>query len=461
MPVNSRDQIKYSTIVNDINEINTSLNGSGEPLSFLGSPNTLRKIYSEIYGLRKILGEPNRRKNCQKFNGNDILLTGTFSTSGITITGSGTQFLSELSQGDLIRSHIGEYREIANVISDTSAELYESFSVNVPAGTQLYRLQFLSERLEEFQNSNVSLGYCNPIISVYQSFPKILRLERNSIVKVNKKMIVTDSLLTIDFNLTTNVFSSDGVTPIASNSETQNKHLYVLLTDSGQLQAMIIPDSEMAGSSHSYVSNPKLLIDYYSNTPQIFSIQKNGYYKNNKRVIATIRLNSSNEIEFFYCLGNGHRFKDVENIPIGNIFTETRWKREHPSCYIPDGSTVTNMSTEAPVLFRILSTNILPNWNDRFGRNIITSSGRNIRDTQEDAFQGHYHSIVHNPLINHNYGVQVWGYGNYGSHYLQGAGNSINNFVTNAVNDGVNGVPRIANETRPKNFALMYQIVRG
>jgi len=461
MPVNSRDQIKYSTIVNDTNEINTSLNGSGEPLSFLSSPNTLRKIYSEIYGLRKVLGEPNRRKNCQKFNGNDILLTGTFSTSGTTITGAGTQFLSELSQGDLIRSHLGEYREVASVSSNTTAELYESFSVNVPSGTQLYRLQFLSERLEEFQNNITILGYCNPIISVYQGSQKVLRLERNSVVKVNNKMIITNSLLTIDFNLTTHIFSSDGTNPIASNAETQNKHLYILLTELGQLQAMIIPDIEMAGSSHSYLSNPKLLTDYYSNTPQIFSIQKNGYYKNNKRIIATIRLNASNEIEFFYSLGNGHRFKDVENIQIGNIFTETRWKREHPACYIPDGSTVTNMSTEAPVLFRILSTNILPDWDDRFGRNIILSSGRNIRDIQEDAFQGHFHSIVHNPLINHAFGSTIWGYGNYGSHYLQGAGNNLNNYVINPYSDGLNGTPRTAGETRPKNFALMYQIVRG
>jgi len=456
MPVNSRDQIKFSTIVNDINEINTSLNGSGEPLSFLSIPNTLRKIYSEIYGLRKVLGEPNRRKNSQKFNGSDILLTGTFSTSEITITGSGTKFLSELSQGDLIRSHIGEYREVANVLSDTSAELYESFSVNVPAGTQLYRLQFLSERLEEFQNSNISLGYCNPIISVYQSSTKVLRLERNSTVKVNKKMIATDSLLTIDFNSTTNIFKDDGVTPITSITETQGKHLYVLLTESGQLHAMIIPNSEMAGSSHSYLSNPRLLIDYYSNTPQIFSIQKNGYYKNNKRIIATIRIDNSNNIEFFYCLGNGHRFKDVENISIGNIFTETRWKREHPSCYIPDGSTVTNMSTEAPVLHRILSTNVLPNWNDRFGRNIVTSSGRSIRGTQEDAFQLHSHVFLHyqytsvipnkvpgNPLILiHSYNVRD------------------PNIIGEPIPD-LFGAPRYDNETRPKNFALMYQIVRG
>jgi hypothetical protein len=119
------------------------------------------------------------------------------------------------------------------------------------------------------------------------------------------------------------------------------------------------------------------------------------------------------------------------------------------------------MSTEAPVLYRILSTNVLPNWNNRFGRNIITSSGRNIRDLQEDAFQGHWHSIVHNPLIHHTFSNTTWAYGNYGSSYIQEVGNTFNNFVVGAHSDGVNGVPRTADETRPKNFALMYQIVRG
>jgi hypothetical protein len=119
------------------------------------------------------------------------------------------------------------------------------------------------------------------------------------------------------------------------------------------------------------------------------------------------------------------------------------------------------MSTEAPVLYRILSTNVLPNWNDRFGRNIITSSGRNIRDLQEDAFQGHWHSMAHTPLINQAYSVTQWQYGNWGSHWMQGAGNTLDNFVRHPTNNGINGTPRTADETRPKNFALMYQIVRG
>ena len=99
-------------------------------------------------------------------------------------------------------------------------------------------------------------------------------------------------------------------------------------------------------------------------------------------------MNASNQIEFVYELGLAHRFMDTQHLAVGQKFTELRWKREHPSCYVPDGSTITNMNLEAPELFRILGTNILPDWTDRFARNISPNSTRSLRDTQEDAIQG-------------------------------------------------------------------------
>jgi hypothetical protein len=304
---------------------------------------------------------------------------------------------------------------------------------------------------------NIQRGLVQGRMEVQNATPTILRLRRNNVYEVDGNFIKLNGNLTLDFSSLTNIFRSDGTTPITATSETQNKHLYVLITNNGSLHAMVIPDSEMSGSVHTYLANPKLLQDFYSDSPVIFDLTKNGYYKNSKRIIGTIRLNSSNQIEFFYELGFGNRFLDVQNISIGNIFTETRWKREHPSCYVPDGSTVTNMATEAPVLHRILGGNVLPDWRDRFGRNIDLNGARAIRDLQEDAFQGHRMSPL-SPQTQFygaggvdNISTPIGGAYGFGTIYATGG----------PISDGTNGTPRIANETRGKNYARSEQIVRG
>jgi hypothetical protein len=305
----------------------------------------------------------------------------------------------------------------------------------------------LGESFKGFQMGILQVGSSNTI----------LRLPRGNIYEVKNKYIQIPSSIDLDFSALVNIFRVDGTTQIAASSEIQNKHMYLLLSDTGVLSAMIIPNADLPGSSHSYAVNPSLCKDFYSGSPTIWNPDENGFYKGNKRIIATLRIGSSNQIEFFYELGFGNRFLDVQNISIGNIFTETRWKREHPSCYVPDGSTVTNMATEAPVLHRILGGNILPDWRDRFGRNIDLNGARAIRDLQEDAFQGHRMS----PLSPQTQFYGVGGEQNFSSP-TGGGGPWASMYSTGGpISDGTNGTPRIANETRGKNYARSEQIVRG
>lgn len=330
-----------------------------------------------------------------------------------------------------------------------------------PADGDLFNSEFLRsyENHNEHYNFavaqlNIQKGLVIGRLENYNASPTILRIRRNNVYEVSGNILKLNSELTIGFSSLTNIFRVDGTTPITATSETQNKHLYVLLTPDGSLHAMIVPDSEMAGSSHSYLSNPRLLQDFYSASPTVFDPAKNGYYKGTKRIIGTIRLNASNQIEFWYALGHGQRFMDTQDIAIGNKFVETRWKREHPSCYVPDGSTVAAMATEAPVLHRILGSTTLPSWMDRFPRNIdniAVGVGRSIRDIQEDALQGFLMRI-------NNVTTDAATSGGATGFWRQISGSRDTSSI---ITDGVNGTPRIASETRGKNFAESIQIVRG
>lgn len=64
--------------------------------------------------------------------------TGTFATSGTTITGSGTSFTTELKPGAWIPSLTqNELRQVASIKNDTTAYLINGFSVDIAAGTAL------------------------------------------------------------------------------------------------------------------------------------------------------------------------------------------------------------------------------------------------------------------------------------------------------------------------------------
>lgn len=302
-------------------------------------------------------------------------------------------------------------------------------------------------------------GFVLGRLNYYNATPTIIRVPKWNLYEVGKKMVRIESELTLDFSTTSNIYKNDGTTPIVGTSETQSKHLYLRLSDTGSLDAMIIPDLDLDLGSHTYLANPKLVKDALSASPAIFDISKNGYYKNSKRIIATLMLNASNQIEFVYELGFGHRYMDIERYGVSEVYKETRWLREHPNCLVADGSTLTNMSTEYPQLYKYLGTNILPNWIDRVPRGIAIGGSRAIRDTQEDAFQG--------------FSIEIFDANNSGGVYNAGGG-AANQSLTyayeanltkllrgNVISDGTNGTPRTSNETRMKNFAVSIQLVRG
>ncbi|MBK8397419.1 MAG: hypothetical protein IPL26_19570 [Leptospiraceae bacterium] len=330
---------------------------------------------------------------------------------------------------------------------------------STPADGNLFEAEFLAaySNLQNLYNFALSqLGSQSgliqgPLRNVSAS-PTIIKAARNNVYEVDGNVIRLNGDLSLNFSSLTNIFRNDGITPIAATSETQNKQMYIKMTTTGSLHAMIIPDSEMEGSSHVYANNPELCKDYYAASPVIWTPAKNGYYKNGKRLIGVCRLDGSNNIQYLYELGIGHRFLDVQHIPIGGKFTEWRWKREHPACYVPDGSVIATLATDAPDLHRILGSTTLPDWRDRFGRNIDLAGARSIRDTQEDAFQGHWHELATYISDNVRGG---------GSNSLFFFNNTENNKVRNAITDTVNGTPRTASETRPRNFAELVQIVRG
>jgi hypothetical protein len=95
----------------------------------------------------------------------EATLTGTFATSGTTVTGTATAFLTELTGRGWIK--VGsEYRRIAKVASDTSATLDEAFSVNAPAGTALVmvRADATSVKSQRY-GYNFSADTVDPVLS--------------------------------------------------------------------------------------------------------------------------------------------------------------------------------------------------------------------------------------------------------------------------------------------------------
>jgi len=72
-------------------------------------------------------------------------------------------------------------------------------------------------------------------------------------------------------------------------------------------------------------------------------------------------------------------------------------------------------------------------------------SGRAFASTQTDAFQGHHHQLE--IAINISAAAGING--------PSTTGTDTTGYVHDAVDDGVNGTPRTADETRPKNIAVM------
>jgi microcystin-dependent protein len=80
-------------------------------------------------------------------------------------------------------------------------------------------------------------------------------------------------------------------------------------------------------------------------------------------------------------------------------------------------------------------------------------TGRELGSVQADAFQGHWH--VHAYKLA---GVAFEGAGVSVPHWEYSQAGSDTNSIQDPVEDGRNGAPRVATETRPKNAAVRYLI---
>jgi microcystin-dependent protein len=81
-------------------------------------------------------------------------------------------------------------------------------------------------------------------------------------------------------------------------------------------------------------------------------------------------------------------------------------------------------------------------------------SGRAIGTAQADAFQGHYHGILRDATGSFADTITV-PIGRTNSYYTGGYVEPPTDYRRNYLTDGLNGTPRYAAETRPRNVALL------
>lgn len=100
-------------------------------------------------------------------------LTGTISSAGTSVTGSGTLFKTELRNGALLFSN-GEIKKVLQIINDSSLTLYDAFATNLNNASvfyspPLYHAEVLSDivrrhmisNAKELTNTGISSG-CDP-----------------------------------------------------------------------------------------------------------------------------------------------------------------------------------------------------------------------------------------------------------------------------------------------------------
>lgn len=121
------------------------------------------------------------------------------------------------------------------------------------------------------------------------------------------------------------------------------------------------------------------------------------------------------------------------------LLTEEQFQSLYGECWVK----MSGQSVAGSDYATITGQSSLPNAEGRFLRN----SGGNalpLGSVQEDAFQGHHHNVVAGNTGGNNVSRYDGG-NNYAAEYPR---------ATTIISDGVNGTPRISNETRPVNLVV-------
>jgi len=124
---------------------------------------------------------------------------------------------------------------------------------------------------------------------------------------------------------------------------------------------------------------------------------------------------------------------------------------------VPDGWLICNGDTinsdpKYNALKSLIGNNV-PDLRDMFLRG--KNGSRTVGDYQADAFQGHRHKAGYRGGISPTGGGT---FGMFAPDYINVEASDSIQYVKQPIDDGVNGTPRIANETRPKNIAINYII---
>lgn len=131
-----------------------------------------------------------------------------------------------------------------------------------------------------------------------------------------------------------------------------------------------------------------------------------------------------------------------------SLLTEVQFQAQFGTCWV----SMIGQDVSGSDYTSITGNNSLPDVRGRFART-IGGSAPALGQTQEDAFQGHHHAtqvLDGRRLIYADTGLQG---GNSGGHQVE-FGDTSNLKATSPESDGINGTPRIANETRPQNYGV-------
>lgn len=456
-PLTDYTSVKQSEI-NDLESINDNIiitNGTNSVLKNVKIDMKNDPVFNNITAVSLVASglvssanlTVNNNITCDNIVANNIDVNNNLLANSISVITNidkgGNEYVNEMLKGILTNNEDIIIRRGGNI-------------TRLPVGVNGQILSVNSGQVTWINNPSISLndiarGLCNIKYRIDSSNIIILA---NSIFEVNSNIYRLNNDILIN------------ISPLPVNS-----YLYILANNLGNISTIQIPFSQMDGGTYGYHDLPLLYTDYITNGP-LWNSTKNGYYYSSNERIIGFFMKGASDVLFYYFLSSGHNFEGFDTMRVGDIYIETKWKRRHPQCYLANGSIISNMSTHSPTLFRILGGNRLPDWNDKFMRSVDVFGTRellktvnsninyeqynNIGHLQVDTFQGHLHYLgnaFYNYQANTNINLTIPNDGFITMTY--------SGYTFVPISDGVNGEPRTSNETRPRNFAVSIQIVRG